>query len=246
VSRDVHETMEFLRAANPVGAGEVERWAESEEARAIHDRILGTPAGAAQRRQLRWLVLIPAVLAAAFLAMGIASYAYLASRKPENPLAVGCYRALDLQANTLAGIALDGSTTPEEGCAAAWASGFGERAPAVLVSCTVPGGGIGVFPGRDGATAAESCASIGAAAVAEGNYGRDALSTSDLRRWQADLVRALPRCPDASTAERIVLASFARHGMNNWRVEGAAAAGRGCVSLAAAIEREVVILVPSP
>ncbi len=141
-------------------------------------------------------------------------------RATVNPFTVGCYDALDQQANTTIVAYTPGTQrlSAEELCVQEWAA-QGHLGHDALVTCVVDGGGTGVFPHARGSES-EACASIGAAAVAPGRYG--SLTAAQVRSFSWNLGRRYESTwsSSATCSASAVLESVARDAIAKSAAQG--------------------------
>jgi hypothetical protein len=151
--------LDRLRAADPAPFETVRGWSESEEGRAVAERVLRQIEVGGVRRRRRRLRGPIAIAATLLLVIGGASL--VLGQKANDALGVGCYAAPRLDAD-LAVIPLGDAASPVEACTRAWMSLFGEHPPAQLVGCRLSQGGHAVFPVPEGEDPATLCADLGA------------------------------------------------------------------------------------
>ena len=200
--------------------------------------------GAFGRSRRSRLVIGVVAPAAALLLVGVGFGAYLLTRPATELAGVGCYRAVDLSADT-AVVSADGRSATES-CAELWRDGtFGTAAPAIQ-ACVLESGSVGVFPG----SGPEVCRRLGIAALAP-RFGKQARRFAGVRdALVADLAT---RCVGEGGARRIVRRALEAHGFEGWTIEtGEGIAGEGfstarpCAGFATDGNRNVVTLVPEP
>lgn len=209
------------------------------------DGIVEGTLAAGRTRRRRWRVGRLGVAVA--VGATAAAAAFVSTREPVHTVSVGCYAAASLDADT-AVVALDGRT-PAEACAAAWQEGaVGDGPVPELQACTLPSGGIGVFPG-------------GAPAVCQrlGHNAAPAPSSPTTGGGITELQQALAaaanehRCLTPDVAEDRARRELQRLGLAGWRVQTSdSESGRAfgpdypCATFSADESRKTVFVVPVP
>lgn len=241
---DPRDGFELLRAANPVGADQVEG-PDSEVAQTMLATIISQPrpdvsTGWRWRRPLR--------LAVALAAMAIVLVAanWLLTRDVENPQAIACHEAVDLDSDIAA--APVGGPTTAEACAPVWEDGVLENpdvAPAgsvpPLTACVTQRGTLAVFPTDD----RQVCETLGLAYPEP--TSQDAADR--IRQLDADLQAyfASTECAGMDEAESRVRETLDDSGFGGWTIEAQEATGtRPCASYSLDAETETIHLIPIP
>jgi hypothetical protein len=212
---------------------------------AAPDGIVEGTLAAGRTRRRRWRVGRLGVAVA--VGATAAAAAFVSTREPVHTVSVGCYSDASLDADT-AVVALDGRA-PTEACAAAWQEGaVGDGPVPELQACTLPSGGIGVFPG--GAPAV--CQRLGhnAAPVPSSSTAGD--GTTELRQALAAASKD-SRCLEAEAARDLVRRQLQRLGLPDWQVQmNDPASGRTfgpdypCATFSTDESRKTVFVVPVP
>jgi hypothetical protein len=219
----------LLRDIDPVNERDLDAWEKSTAADATFERIVHpdrhvSPIQTQRRRGYSRTAV--AALLAAVLVGGTAVVFALTSSPTSDPLSVGCYAHLDLDANAAIISLADLGTgiTPAAACASRWEGAFGTSPPRAIVTCVVPGGGTGVFPNEEGMAPEDACRSIGAVLPAEGTlFG--GLTAEQVRLLAADLearnarVADRPECGGNVTLKAEIQASLMTFGTERWTID---------------------------
>lgn len=244
-----HDLIHELREANPVDSDDTEEWMRGEASKLLFQRIVTAgPVGESRSIRRRGPRLAPLAAAVVLLA-GVAAV-YVTTRQTTNPLSVGCYETLSLEANT-AVLGLEAASdelSPAARCASQWQPAFGTTAPSNLVTCVVPEGGLGVFPNAQIADPGAACSSIGASGPSEGSYA--GASAHQVRQWASDVGAAYEegagqsQCISQDRLREIVIDSYKRPGFSEWTVSfDGSTSNKRCASYSIdAMEGAVIIL----
>jgi hypothetical protein len=247
------DPFEILRRANPVDSERLPEVPTTAHGRALFEEVIEMAASttptqeqrerepsrspADKRPQRRAVVL---VLVAAAVTAGFTFYA-LVNRVSE-PLTIGCYAAVDLDADA-AVVGADGRS-PVTVCEELWRNGaVGPGAVPPLAACVLPSGAVGVFPSTDG----DPCTTLQLAPLDSTSYPDEADEVVALRTSLVEKFLAVG-CLDDAEATETVVEELEDRGMSGWTVErsGTFTAERPCASLAFDPEAETVTLVPVP
>jgi hypothetical protein len=188
----------------------------------------------ATRRRGRMVVVLVAAAVAA------AAAAWLYHRTPTHTVNVGCYAEARLDASTFVVDARPGQAV--QACAQLWREGaFGPVAgPApALAACTLPTGGVGVFPGGPAA-----CARLRLPVTQTTRAGPDRIGAV-VARLQA--AAASSSCLSPESARTTAQAALAEAGLADWRVVGTDFShARPCATFSFDEANKRVLLVPAP
>ena len=175
----------------------------------------------AQRRRHRRRLALSAVPTIGLLAA--AGYA-IRSEPTSEPFSVGCYNELAQDADTTI-LRWEEDMTPAEVCLSERAA-WGDSTPTHVVTCVTNGGATGVFPNPEELSAADACASIGAAVPDDGaSYG--GLTAAQVRDLSQELGRrtqplndpgAKEICYPNETLRREVEAFLRQRDLSEWTV----------------------------
>ncbi|MFP3883343.1 MAG: hypothetical protein ACLFWH_13630 [Actinomycetota bacterium] len=241
---DPRDGFELLQAANPVDVDQVEGL-DSEVAQALLATITTQPrpdlsSGRRWRRPLRLAAALAAMVAV------LVAATWLLTRDVENPQAIACHQAVDLDSDIAA--APVGGPATAEACVPVWEDGILENSDATsagsvppLTACVTDRGNLAVFPTDD----RQVCETLGLAYPEP--TSRDA--ADQIRQLDADLQAyfASKECAGMDEAEDRVRETLDDSGFGGWNIETQEATDtRPCASYSLDAEAETIHLIPIP
>ena len=235
------DPFDALRRLNPVDSGTLPG-ADSAEGRELLERIVAEPKPTIRGR-FRWLKSRKQMVAVA-LVLGLmtaaGAVAWALTRNETQHLTVGCYRAANLEADTI--VVPAAAASPVGACQVVWRQGsFGTGPPPPLQACVLPSGAVGVFPNSSG----HVCQQLGLTEA----QAAEPTAAATVRLKEALVDRFLGQsCLNEREALQIVRAELRRRHLSTWRVRaaGAFSTPRPCATLAFDEERQLILLVPAP
>lgn len=241
---DPRNGFEVLKEANPVDADQVES-PDSETAQTMLASIIETPRPEVSRNRLgRRPLRLAAVLTV--LAVVLIGATWLLTRDVENPQAIACHQAVNLDSDIAA--APVGGPATAEACIPVWEDGILENpdlAPTgsvpPLTACVTERGTLAVFPADN----QDVCATLGLAHPEPTSQD----TANQIRQLETDLQAyfASTQCADMHEAETRVRNILDDAGFDTWTIQTQQASEeRPCASIALSSDTETIHLVPIP
>lgn len=241
---DPRDGFELLRAANPVDVDQVEG-PDSEVAQTMLATIFNQPRPNVSTER-RWRRPLRLAVALAAMAVVLVAATWLLTGDVENPQAIACHQAVDLDSDIAA--APVGGTTTADACVPVWEDGILENRDVApvgsvppLTACVTERGTLAVFPTDDRGV----CESFGMAYPEP--TSRD--TADQIRQLDADLQAyfASTECAGMEEAETRIRQTLDDSGFGDWTIETQETTEtRPCASYSLDAETETIHLIPIP
>lgn len=241
---DSRDGFELLRAANPVDVDQVEG-PDTEVAQTMLATVTSQPRPDTSTRR-RWRRPLRLAVALAAMAVVLVAATWLLTRDVENPQAIACHQAVDIDSDIAA--APVGGPTTADACAPVWEDSVLENPDVApvgsvppLTACVTERGTLAVFPTDN----RQVCETLGLAYPEPSSQD----AADQIRQLDADLQAyfASTECAEMEEAETRVRQTLDDSGFGGWTIETQERTEtRPCASYSLDAETDTIHLIPIP